>query len=54
MKNITVDLWDHLKSSCRSIQAYLRAVGESTNADAVQHAVLIHCCNPRFVVTEEI
>jgi len=31
MKNITVDLWDQLKSSYRSIHAYLMAVGESTN-----------------------
>jgi hypothetical protein len=55
MKNITVDLWDQLKSSYRSIQAHLMAVGESTNDRVtVQHAILIHCCNPCFVVTEEL
>lgn len=55
MKNITVDLCDELKSSCRSFQAYLIAVGESTNDRVtVQHVVLIHSCNPRFVVTEEL
>jgi len=55
MKNVAVCLWDQLKSSCRNIQANLIAVGERTNDRvAVQHAVLIHCRNPRYVVTEEL